>query len=726
MITRVARASARRPVLVLLAWLVVAAAGVLLAPGLFDRLTSEAGTVDDSRSVRAGQQLDDAAPEGPAITAVADDVDASDAEVRTQVVSVAERVGALPGVESVVTPYLDGTPQAAEAAAAAVAADGRAVAVHVTFAPTEEGWSAVDGAADVLRELPGDDVVVGGGPLQDDEMEQQAADDLARAELLSMPVVLVVLVIVFGGLLAAALPVVLALVGVAATLAALALISTVADVSVYAVNVITMLGLGLAVDYALLLVSRYREERALDPVGALERTYATAGRTVAYSGLIVAASLAGLLVMPDDFLRSMGLAGMAVVLLDLVAALTLLPALLALLGPRVGTGRPGTGRGFARTSSVARRHRWVVAGVVTGLLALAVVPFLGARYADPDARSLPESSATRQLADLAPRFGLGVGGTEPLTVVGQGEAAPAELESYVAELRALPGVRAVAEREGVEGLTVVDVLPVGTTQGGAAMDLVEAIRALPAPVEAEVTGAAAELLDYQTALVDRLPWALAVVVAATAVLLFLFTGSVVIPVKAVLMNALTLGVSLGTLVWVFQDGNLGALVGTEALGSLAVTTPVLVAAIAFGLSMDYEVFLLGRIVESYRRTGDHGAAVDEGLARTGRTVTAAAVLMAVVFAGFVAGGFSPVKQIGLGLVVAVLVDATLVRMLLLPSVLAILGTASWWAPAPLRRLHARIGLDEGVGSASEQGVQAPAALSHPQHDTAVSPTGSSA
>jgi RND superfamily putative drug exporter len=244
------------------------------------------------------------------------------------------------------------------------------------------------------------------------------------------------------------------------------------------------------------------------------------------------------------------------------------------------------------------------------------------------------------------------------------------------------------------------------------------VRALDAPAPVQVTGGAASLSDYQDALTDRLPWALAIIIGATFVLLFAFTGSVVVPLKALVMNSLSLGASFGALVWVFQDGNLGWLFGTEALGSLSITTPVLVFAIAFGLSMDYEVFLLGRIAETWRRTGDNDRAVAVGLQATGRIVTAAALLMVVVFGGFVAGGFSPVKQVGLGLALAVAVDATIVRMLLMPAVMTLMGRANWWAPATLRRLHDRFGLVEDLpdvrsgGAPLAAGRPAPAAQPH--------------
>ena len=326
------------------------------------------------------------------------------------------------------------------------------------------------------------------------------------------------------------------------------------------------------------------------------------------------------------------------------------------------------------------------------LLVLAAAPFLHVRFAEPDARSLTTDSPSRQLSDLVEsRFDVAAE-VEPIVVVAHGNLP----DSYVTTLRGLDHVTDVTERPDVPGLTVVNVVPEGEAQGRQALELVDRIRALDAPVPVEVTGDAATLADYQDSLMDRAPFALGIVVLATFVLLFLFTGSVVVPVKALVMNALSLGASLGALVWVFQDGNLGGLVGTEALGSLSITTPVLMLAIGFGLSMDYEVFLLGRISETWRRTGDNARAIAGGLQHTGRIVTAAALLMSVVFAGFVAGGFSPVKQVGLGLLLAVLVDATIVRMLLMPATMTVMGRANWWAPAPLRRLHRRIGLTESA------------------------------
>ena len=688
---RLARLCVRHRWAVLATWLVIVLAGAACAPALFGRLTTSVGAVDSSEAVQARQDLWRAAPGGAQLYALVDGLPAEEPALRSSVERVTERLRAVPGVDAVLDPWSTGDPRL-------VAEDGSAVLVSVVLEPGQLPDGTVDAVAGLLRGIDAPSVVVGGGPLQDAEMDRQAAADLKRAELLSMPVVLVLLVVLFGGVVAAGLPVLVALVGVAGTLGTLLAVSAVTDVSVYAVNIVTMLGLGLAVDYALLLVHRFREERAVDPdvARSLERTLATAGRTVAFSGLTVAASLAGLLVFADSFLRSMGAAGLAVVLLDVVAALTLLPALLAILGGRVRPAAPGTGeRGvFVRVSRWSRRRPLLVTVVAGTALLLAATPFLGVRFADPDARSLPEHSPSRQLAEAATeRFGAAAD-VDPVTVVLDGAVGPAALRPYLDRVSGLDGVQRLGVRPDVPGFTVVDVVPEGASQGDAARALVGDLRDLDAPSRARVTGDAAWLVDYQSSIVDRLPWALLVMAGGTAVLLFLFTGSVVVPLKALLLGTLSLGASYGALVWVFQDGNLGWLVGTEALGALSITTPVLVFAIAFGLSMDYEVFLLGRIAEEHRRTGDTDVAVERGLQHTGRVVTSAAVLITVVFAGFVAGGFSPVKQVGLGLVLAVVLDVTVVRMLLLPAVMRLMGERNWWAPAPLRRLHDRIGLDE--------------------------------
>ena len=697
MLRRLARFSVTHRRLVAAAWVVLFVAGIAIGSGVFDRLDPDVGDVEGTESARADARLRALDPGGPSIAALADGVDPRDPRTAAALRATAERLRAIPGVAQAAEP-LSGPPEL-------LARDGRAVLVAVEFAPgldDDRFDQALEAAEAELRRLEAPRVLVGGGPLQDREFEDQVAADLARAELLSMPVVLVLLLVVFGGIVAAGLPVLVALVGVAGTLLALFGISAATDVSVYSVNVVTMLGLGLAVDYALLLVSRFREERAThDLPAAVEETVATAGRTVVFSGLTVAASLAGLLVFDDPFLRSMAYGGGAVVLVDLLAAVTLLPALLGMWGARVRpparAGAQGSGL-FAAISRVVQRRAALIVVLVAVPLAVAATPFLRAHYQQPDASFLPTGAESRELFEtLEARFDPSVW-VEPVVMVADAGTDPAGLARVAAfgdRVADLDGVRAVGQPQPLrDGVAVMEVLPEGSGTGATAARLVADVRALPRPFPVQVTGDAAALTDYQATIAGRLPLAAGLVVLATFALLFAFTGSVVVPVKAIVMNVLSLGASFGALVWVFQEGHLAGLLGAEGAGSIDPTVPVLTFAITFGLSMDYEVFLLSRIKEAWDETGDNDLAVALGLQRTGRIVTSAALLLVVVFAGFMAAGMLTIKQIGLATVLAVLLDATVVRMLLVPATMKLMGRWNWWAPAPLRRLHRRIGLDE--------------------------------
>ena len=742
MLRRLARFSIHHRRLIAAAWMILFVAGIAIGSGVFDRLDPDVGDVEGTESARADARLRALDPGGESIAALADGVDPRDPQVAAGIRATAGRLRAIPGVNQVADPF-SGPP-------GLLARDGRAALVAVEF---EHGLGedrfdrALEAAETELRRLDAPHVLVGGGPLQDREFEDQVASDLGRAELLSMPVVLVLLLVVFGGIVAAGLPVLVALVGVAGTLLALFGISSATDVSVYSVNVVTMLGLGLAVDYALLLVSRFREERATHDVPtAIEETAASAGRTVVFSGLTVAASLAGLLVFQDPFLRSMAYGGGAVVLIDLLAAITLLPVLLATWGhhirshaphvqppahpapadatparrerltrtrrhgiPRWGRlaqpGRDGaalsttlSGEGtgpFASISRVVQRRAVLIVVLVAVPLVVAATPFLHAHYEQPDARFLPAGAESRELFEtLKARFDPAVW-VEPVTVVADAGADRTGLAAFTGRIAGLDGVRGIGERRSLAGgVHVIEVVPEGTGTDVAASRLVEDVRALPAPFPFQVTGDAADLTDYQATIADRLPLAAALVALATFVLLFLFTGSVVVPVKAIVMNILSLGASFGALVWVFQEGHLAWLLGAEGTGALDPTVPVLTFAITFGLSMDYEVFLLSRIKEAWDETGDNDRAVALGLQRTGRIVTSAAALIVIVFLGFAAGELLTIKEVGLGMAIAVVLDATVVRMLLVPATMKLMGRWNWWAPPAMRRLHDRFGLAE--------------------------------
>jgi putative drug exporter of the RND superfamily len=558
-------------------------------------------------------------------------------------------------------------------------------------------------------------VGVGGEDAVDAAIEEQLGSDLAKAESLAIPATLVLLVLVFGGLVAASLPLAMALVSVTGTLLALFAVAQVTDVSIYSINLTTALGLGLAIDYSLFIVSRFREELAAGRSSddAVVRTVETAGRTVAFSALIVAASLSALLVFPLYFLRSFAYAGTAVVLSAAAGALLTLPALLAVLGPRVNAWSfrrraavPGTAgeNGFWHRLAgvVMRRPVPVATGVIVLLLVLGS-PFLRVNPGLPSYESLPESNEARQVAEAlatefdgnqSEQFAVVLPGTD---AEGAGAEAVATFADQVAGVDGVADVT-VASADAGSWLTVVPSVALVSPEGE---DLVNGIRDIDAPFPFGVEGDAADLVDTKAAIYDRLPLALAIIGVTTFVLLFAVFGSLLVPVKAIVLNLLSLTATFGAMVWIFQDGHLSGVFDFTPTGQLDVAMPILMFCIAFGLSMDYEVFLLSRIKEEHDRTGDNTEAVAAGLASTGRLITAAALVLAITFAAFVTSGMSFMKLMGLGLTLAIVMDATIVRALLVPAVMRLAGEGNWWAPRPLRRLHRRWGIREAAAQETQ-------------------------
>ncbi len=567
-------------------------------------------------------------------------------------------------------------------------------------------------------DAPGLSEQVGGQATVDRDINEQVAEDIARAELLSQPILMVLLLIIFGGLAAASMPLVIGAFAVLGAFTVIRVLTLVTDVSVFAINIVIFLGLGLAIDYGLFIVSRFREElhAGRDVPTALTRTLQTAGRTVAVSGTIVAISLSGLLLFPQNFLRSMGLGGIAAVVVAMVAALTVLPALLAVLGPRIDSlsvrpllrrlaprrrtesSGPGAWERIAR--SVMRRPVLYAVGIVAVLLLLGT-PFLRASFGGVDERVLPEDTPSRVVAETL-RTDFGGTGDSPVsvavTVPGSIEdpAVQEDIAAFADAVEALPGVVSV-EPGGLAGsVERLQVSLSGDPMSEQSREVVDLIRAMPAPAGGEILVGeqTAELVDLLDSIGSTLPWMALVVALATFVLLFLAFGSVVLPIKAILMNVLSLGATFGALVLIFQDGNLSGLLGFTSTGTIEATQPILVLAIAFGLSMDYEVFLLSRIREQYDISGDNTEAVATGLQRTGGIITSAALLLVVVIGAFATSGITFIKLIGVAMVIAIIVDATIVRVLLVPATMRLLGRANWWAPGPLRRVYARYGIHE--------------------------------
>jgi len=581
----------------------------------------------------------------------------------------------------------------------------------------DEEFTGVQGEFDVL--LGGIDAVFA-------DIGHTIEGDLLRAELIAIPLTLILLLFVFRSLIAALLPLFVGVIAIFGTLLSLFVIGSVTDVSIYAINLTTALGLGLAIDYSLFIVSRFREELSAGRTveQSVVRTVQTAGKTVLISALTVAVSLSALLVFPLYFLRSFAYAGVAVVLLALVTSIVSLPALLALLGHRVDSVRIGRRRvaraehegTWHRIATLVMRRPIPVATAVVVFLLFLGAPFLRVTFGIPDDRVLPTSAGSRQASEIL-RTEFSGNAAEGFGVVAEGVGSDRldDIAAVSTTLSALDGVDRVDSAAGtfIEGkftsssdndaafvatdgttiswISVVPDFPVASPQGER---LVKDIRNLDLPFEVAVEGQAAGLVDSKAAIGDALPWAIAIIIIATFVLLFLMAGSLLVPVKALVLNTLSLTATFGAMVWIFQDGNLSGLLGFTATGTLDISMPILMFCIAFGLSMDYEVFLLSRIKEEYDRVGDNDSAVALGLERTGRIITAAAVLLSITFFAFGTSGVSFIKMFGIGLGIAVLMDATVVRAFLVPAFMRLAGNANWWAPAPLRRFHDRFGLKE--------------------------------
>jgi len=684
MLTRISALALHRPRRIALAWLAVTVLGLMAAGVLFSSLEADIDASSRFESQQVEQRLDRLDPGGEEVVAV---VEA--APLPAAVIGDLGRIDGVAGVGSLVSD------------------DGDATAIGVELDPGLEGDrfdTAVETVTTALRAIDAPEVRVGGELLLDQEVSELAERDAQRAEMLSLPVALVVMAVVFGGVLAAGLPLGIAFGGIGATALGLTALASLTDVPVYAMNVALMLGLGLGIDYGLLMLSRFKEERGtgLDVPTAVHRTVVTAGRTVVFSACTVAVALTGLLVFDVATIRLLAVAGIAVVLACMAAALTLLPALLARFGHRIRPGTPsGADGAFARIARVIQRRAVPVVAVVgVGLVVLAV-PFAGARFDDTGVRSLPRSSETRQVAEAVDaRFTTVT--AEPLDVVADAAPTDPATEAWLGEIRTLPGVVAATVNEDASrpDVTVVEMHAAGPSNGPGAQRLVTTVRGLDAPFPVAVGGDPAEIVDLRHAVASGLPRAIGIIVVATFALLFLMTGSVVIPAKAIVMNVLSLGATFGALVWVFQDGHLAGLLGFDPPGALDLFMPVIVFVFAFGLSMDYEVFLLSRIREVWEATGDNDRAVAEGLQRSGRIITSAGLLIVIVFAGFAAGEIVALKQLGLGLALAVIVDVTVVRSLLVPATMKLMGRWNWWAPAPLARLHRRIGLREAPAAFS--------------------------
>ena len=550
----------------------------------------------------------------------------------------------------------------------------------------------------------------------------QVGKDLAVAEAIAVPLTLILLGIAFGSVTAALLPLVIALIAIFGTFAELSLLTHVTSISIFAINLTTALGLGLGIDYALLIVSRFREEIAGgSEVGeAVARTTATAGRTIAFSALTVAAALSAMLVFPVYFLKSFAYAGVGVTIFAALSALLVLPAALAILGHRVNSGRiPGISANrsveapfWGRLARVVMRRPVLAAAPVVAVLLIMAAPLLNVTFSTPDEWVLPKSNASHQVGDvLRADFAVKPSVVEVLVTPSPSGPAAADFKQRLTSIR---GVQS-ATTQAAEGTTRISLSTSYDSASGAAQKLVKSVRATAGPPGSTVLvgGATATLIDAKYAISSRLPLAAAIIIITTLVLLFLFTGSIVQPIRALLGNALTLGATLGTMVWIFQEGHLSSVLGFTPT-PINTSMPVLLFCIAFGLSMDYEVFLMSRIKELHDSGVSTAEAVEHGLARTGRIVSTAAVLLAVSFFAFATSKVSFIQFFGLGSGLAILIDATLIRGVFVPASMSLFGEHSWYAPGPLRRFHDRFGISDAEAAVPPPTPSRPA--EHPAPD----------
>ncbi|PSK97653.1 RND superfamily putative drug exporter [Murinocardiopsis flavida] len=707
-----------------LAGLLFLALGVAAA-GAMEALSLNRYEGVGSESAQARELLADRFDTGSANIAVlvtASDGTVDDADVADAGAALARDLAAHPGVGDTWSYWSPDAP-------ATLASEDRRHALVMAWAP---------GDADHVRRelLPGieADVVrpasqgpvelrLGGGDNVFRAVAEQARTDFIRAEMVILPLVALLLWAVYRRIAPALATLAVGVFSVVASLAALRAVAAFTDVSTFASNIALVMGIGLGVDYGLFMTYRFREELAAGRTvpDAVRRATAGAGRTVVFSGATVAASLASLLVFPSAFLSSFAYAGIAVVVTAVIGATVVLPAWLLLLGHRAArrNGAAPAATGFwYRTAATAMRRPLLTGGLGMAVLLLLGAPALGIDFGSPDDRLLRSDQPVRAMYDTV-RADFATEEADAVQVVAP-TTGPDEVAGYAARLSELDGVLRVDSAAGAfaDGVragpagpggperftatsggpgTRLSVLPDGDRLGQDAGGLVAEVRAAPGPDGVLVGGYPADLADYRTEVIDRLPLVGAIILGVTFVVLFLLTGSVLAPLKASVLNLLSMSVMFGVLVWGFQDGNLAGLLGFTPTGTIEPSIPLLMFCIAYGLSMDYEVFLLARIKEDYDRTGDPIGSVPRGIGRSAPLVTAAALILAASFAVYVSSEVTFLQQMGIGMALTVLVDATVIRGLLVPALMRLAGRANWWAPAPLRRLHARIGVGEDAG-----------------------------
>jgi uncharacterized membrane protein YdfJ with MMPL/SSD domain len=690
----------RRTAIFAVVFFVVAGA---LGGGVASKLGPYGADDPATESVRAQDRLQDDGFREAGVIVLVQNTDPTSTAGKQRITGLENRLKANSDVASV-TSYLD------TRSPAFVSNNGDATYLAVALKSTDdkERQDAAQAIADEVDGQPG--VSVGGIDLAQQQVNKQVEKDLRMAELIAFPLLFLLSLLFFRSGVAALLPLMIGGLAIVGTFLLLRVANEFVDVSIFALNLTTGLGLGLAIDYSLFVVSRYREEIAKSGPGmdAMRRTLNTAGRTVFFSSLTVAAALASLLVFPQRFLYSMGLGGAMVALLASAISLTVLPAVLALLGNRVNAlsprflqrraerdARPAESGFWYRLSHFVMRRPIGIATATATILLVLGIPFYSIKFTSVDAQVLPESASARQVDNVMRAEFPPFHDTPYLLLVEN--STPRSLAAIQREVSQVNGIAQVQKPQPLgNGDAVIQAYAKQSYIDTTSRDAVKTIRDLPVPNGSEllVGGAAAHFVDLQSSLKAHAPIALAIVIVATLIVLFLMTGSVILPIKQLVMNALNLSATFGILVFIFQDGRLEGLLDYRGQGALEQTMPILLFAVVFGLSTDYGVFLLSRIKEAHDSGIESSKAVAVGLERTGRIVTAAALLFAIAIGAFATSQIIFIKENGIGTALAVLIDASLIRALLVPSLMELLGDWNWWAPKPLRRLHDRFGLSD--------------------------------
>ncbi|MGA4670717.1 MMPL family transporter [Propionibacteriaceae bacterium Y1923] len=690
----------RNPLKVLIACLLIGVAALMWGLGLFDRLTNggfEDPNSQSSQILDARQELFGNTGADLVLLYHAEDGTVTDPEVVTR---VTDKLAELDdqGVQQAI-------PWFADPSGTLVSEDQRSgmVLIYLDGTNEDERLESFDKVREAVAVDGLETHIAGIYPMYDD-INDLATTSIVQTEIVALPIVFLLSIVIFGSLVAALMP---TMIGIAAIIGSFALLRTmgyVLHVNVFAVNVVTILGMGLAIDYALFVVTRFREELAALPDTSRENAMKavviamkTAGRTVLFSGLTVAVSMASLMFFPQEFLKSMGVGGMAAVLVAMVSTLTLLPAVLVLLGGNIDLGRlpflnrppkpAGEGAWHRLATAVMKRPFAFLVPIVIALVIL-TIPFFGVKWGSIDEAMLPRSSAAVIAVEKQEEWFGTRGASADVLLRGPQATDQATLTEYIADLQAVDGVQTVAVMDqtqpGEEPATLLQVTWEGLPQSDDSQQLVRELRAVEAPEPVLVGGATAATVDLLDSVGERLPLMFGWIAVTMFVLLFLAFGSVVLPIKALLMNVLSLGAAFGVTTWIFADGHLEGLLGFTSPGYLDPTEPLLMFAVLFGLSMDYEVFLLSRVKEEYDKHGDNTKAVAVGMENTGRLITSAALLLCVVVMGFAVSPLFFMKMIGVGMLVAIVLDATVVRALLVPATMRLLGKWNWWSPPGLR------------------------------------------